>query len=311
MPEPSFVAVDWGTSSFRLWLMGRNGDVLATSRGADGMLSAQQTGFPDVLSRHLAAVSAPDHLPVIICGMAGARGGWIETGYVDTPARLDGIASGAKRVPGQARDIRILPGLAQRDRAEPDVMRGEETQLLGALSTMQSHAALVCMPGTHSKWVTLQGGIVSGFATYMTGELFDVISHHSILSAAVKDANALDAGNPVFADAIRAVALHPASVTSQLFRARSGQILNGLSATDAVAHLSGTLIGAEIAGATRSLETGGTVCLVATGRLAALYEQAFQTLGIPSQTVDADDAVRQGLTLAAETLWPDLATSSE
>ena len=133
MSEAAYVAVDWGTSSFRLWLVDRAGNVLGERRSHEGMMAAGKLGFATVLQSHLEAVDAAPGLPVIVCGMAGARQGWVEAGYVDTPARLASIPEHAVPVPGQDRDIRILPGIAQRDPRAPDVMRGEETQLLGAL----------------------------------------------------------------------------------------------------------------------------------------------------------------------------------
>ena len=176
MSQAAYVAVDWGTSSFRLWLVDRAGNVLGERRSHEGMMAAGKLGFPTVLQSHLEAVGAAPSLPVIVCGMAGARQGWVEAGYVDTPARLASILEHAVPVPGQDRDIRILPGIAQRDPKAPDVMRGEETQLLGALGVDAADDAVVCMPGTHSKWVRASGGTVERFATFMTGELFDVVS---------------------------------------------------------------------------------------------------------------------------------------
>src|SRR5215475_6131302 len=144
MNHAAYVAVDWGTSSFRLWLVDRAGRVLAERRSHEGMMAAGKLGFASVLQSHLDAVGAAGDLPVVICGMAGARQGWVEAGYIDTPARLASILQGAVRVGGQSRDIRILPGIAQRNPKAPDVMRGEETQLLGALGA--DGEALVCMP---------------------------------------------------------------------------------------------------------------------------------------------------------------------
>lgn len=309
MRNPVYVAVDWGTSSFRLWLIGNHGEVLATSRGAEGMLVAAKTGFPEVLSRHLDAVTAPDNVPVVICGMAGARGGWVEAGYIDTPASLNDICSGAKQIGGSSRDIRILPGLAQRDANQPDVMRGEETQLLGAVSSFDGADGIVCMPGTHSKWVTVSGETVSAFSTYMTGEMFDVITHHSILAAAIKDGEPLTPDNPAFVKAVRSMSAYPGRLTSQLFAARSGQILHGMSATDAIAHISGSLIGAELASALADLKSGTKVALVATGRLQALYKSALEALDFDSLTIDADDAVLRGLAVAARSIWPSLVSA--
>ena len=156
MRQAAYVAVDWGTSSFRLWLVDRAGNVLGERRSHEGMMAAGKLGFATVLQSHLEAVGAEPGLPVVVCGMAGARQGWVEAGYVDTPARLASILEHAVPVPGQDRDIRILPGIAQRDPKAPDVMRGEETQLLGALGVDAADDAVVCMPGTHSKWVRVE-----------------------------------------------------------------------------------------------------------------------------------------------------------
>jgi len=303
MTKPAYVAVDWGTSSFRLWLIGEDRSILAERRSGEGMTTAAQTGFAKVLQAHLDAISAPDALPVIVCGMAGARQGWVEAGYIDTPTSLAAILTGAVAVPEQARDVRILPGLAQRSHQVPDVMRGEETQLLGAIAADAKGEQLVCMPGTHSKWVRVLDGRVTGFSTFMTGELFDVITKHSILSHAVAGAADMPADTKAFEAALKAALDKPALVTNLLFTARSGQLLNGLSAVGARALISGTLIGAEIAGALSLAGQNAAITLVASGRLQALYEDAFRALSLNYKTIDADAAVRRGLSAAAEAIW--------
>lgn len=304
MSDAAFVAVDWGTTSFRLWLLSKSGTVLAERRSSEGMTTAMQTGFAEVLAAHLAAISAPEGLPVIICGMAGARQGWVEAGYVDVPANLSEVLDRATAVPGQKDDIRILPGLAQRAEQTPDVMRGEETQLLGALSEhYRSGHQLVCMPGTHSKWVRVENLNVTGFSTFMTGEMFDVISKHSILSHAVADAQSFTGDLPAFRNAVKDIYANPQMATNRFFTLRSGQLLHGLSSTDAKARLSGTLIGLEIAGAHASAPKESTVILIASGGLGALYKAAFDALSIDFTTIDADDAVRRGLIAAATTIW--------
>lgn len=305
MSAPSFIAVDWGTSSFRLWVLSQSGVILSESRGPDGMLSAAREGFANVLDRHLYEAKAPVDLPILACGMVGARGGWMEAGYVETPAALSDIAGSAVKVDHATRDIRILPGLCQKLQGRPDVMRGEETQLLGASSAIVGNArvgnAHVVMPGTHSKWVAIEDGHVTGFSTFMTGELYDTITKHTILAA--PDGVAPEGEtSAAFLDAVRSAFASPGRLTSQLFAARSGQILNGISPAAALAHISGTLIGAEIGGATSSRKTG-TVCLVASGRLATLYESALKAVGINFNTIDADDAVRHGLQTAAAHIW--------
>lgn len=304
MSDAAFVAVDWGTTSFRLWLMSASGEILGERRSGEGMTTAMQTGFAKVLSSHLAALSAPAGLPVIICGMAGARQGWVEAGYVDVPADLSEVLKGAVRVEGQTDDIRILPGLAQRSNDAPDVMRGEETQLLGALSEHhKTGEQLVCMPGTHSKWVSVNALKVTGFSTFMTGELFDVISKHSILSHALADAGAFTGDLPAFRSAVADSYAHPYMATNRLFTVRSGQLLHGLTPTDAKARLSGTMIGLEIAGAHSTASRSAKVVLIASGALGALYSAAFEALSIDFVTIDADEAVRNGLVAAANAIW--------
>lgn len=301
--EAAYAAVDWGTSSFRLWLIGRDGGVIAERRSGEGMTAAARTGFAGVLESHLAAVSAPAGLPVLICGMAGAKQGWIEAGYLDTPAALSAIPAAAVRVLGTQADIRILPGLAQRDAATPDVMRGEETQLLGAAGELGSGDHLVCMPGTHSKWVRLSGGKVEGFSTFMTGELFEAIATHTILSHAIADAGAIAGDNAAFREAVTRIVANPAMATSQLFSVRAGSLIAGLSPEDAKARLSGTLIGLEIAGALSLVAAGTPVALVVSGGLGDLYGQALAAAGISPSIIDADTAVRNGLAAGAKALW--------
>lgn len=300
----SNVAVDWGTSSFRLWLMDTGGKVLAERRSDEGMTAAAKTGFAAVLRSHLDALGVAADLPVVICGMAGARQGWVEAGYIDTPAHLSDVLKGAVVVSGQARDIRILPGIAQRDTAAPDVMRGEETQLLGALGLNAPGEALVCMPGTHSKWVRVHGGTVDRFATFMTGELFSAVARDTILSHAVGGAEEAVDGDAFRAAVAQAFAA-PALSANLLFRVRSRQLLFGGSAEAARETISGTLIGVELAAGLAEWKQGTPVTLIASGRLQQLYQMGFECLSIPLDVMDAEEAVRRGLAGAAAAIWKD------
>ena len=302
MNQAAYAAVDWGTSSFRLWLIDRTGHVLAERRSDEGMTRAATIGFAAVLQGHLGAVGAAADLPVIICGMAGARQGWVEVGYVDTPAPLDAILAGAVTVPGQSRDIRILPGIAQRCTSAPDVMRGEETQLLGALGNDAAGEALVCMPGTHSKWAEIRNGTVARFATFMTGELFAAISHGTILAHAILGAEAAE-DRSAFQHAVVEAFKTPARAANLLFRVRSRQLLFGGSPAAAQETISGTLIGLELAAGLAEGAPRGNLTLVASGRLAVLYRLAFDTLSVAVQCIDADAAVLAGLSRAAAATW--------
>ncbi|MDO1581191.1 2-dehydro-3-deoxygalactonokinase [Rhizobium oryzicola] len=303
MTQPAYVAVDWGTSSFRVWLMDAEDKVLAERRSGEGMTTAATVGFNKVLGAHLQELQAPAELPVIVCGMAGARQGWVEAGYVDAPARLSAVLSGAVNVPSAAWTVKILPGIAQRAQDAPDVMRGEETQLLGALGPGASGERVVCMPGTHSKWVNVSGDKVSGFSTFMTGELFDVISKNSILKHTIEGAERFDGSHPAFRQAVLTARQKPQMLTNLFFTVRSGQLLHGLDSTSAAARLSGTLIGAEMAGGLANAGADTHIHLVASGSLQALYEAAFQALGLAFETIDADVAVRGGLAAAAQSLF--------
>jgi len=297
---PAVAAVDWGTTRMRVWLVDDAGKVLAERRGDDGLITAQQKGFSTILEGHLAALGAPETLPVIICGMAGSRQGWLEAPYVTVPSPIGAILAGAARVPGQSRDIRIVPGLAQRLVDAPDVMRGEETQLAGAgLPAKGRH--LVCMPGTHSKWVAVEDGAVAGFGTWPTGELFSVMAAHSILRHSLGEhPAAVAADNPFFCQWCGRALGEGGDVTSKLFAIRAAGLLQDLQSNDAAACLSGLLIGGEIASAQRRYgASAAPVVLVASGALAALYAAALGVAGLAFRTVDADEAVRAGLVEAA------------
>jgi 2-dehydro-3-deoxygalactonokinase len=295
----AFVAVDWGTSSFRGWLMSAGGEAIAESRGGEGMLHCVASGFAPVLRHHLARLGASGGLPVLICGMAGARQGWREAPYLKTPTRLEALHDGAIRVDAPG-DVRILPGIAQARADRPDVMRGEETQLLGV--TEAAFTGLVCIPGTHSKWIRIEQGHVVEFSTYMTGELFSVISQHSILAHAVETDGPAPADSGPFREGLAAALAAPSRLTASLFRLRASQLLGFEQRADGVARLSGLLIGTEIADALHSYGAQ-SLRLIGAGQLGRLYEAALTTQGFGVTAVDAEEASRLGLGKAAINLW--------
>jgi 2-dehydro-3-deoxygalactonokinase len=282
-------------------LLDRTGSVLAERRSSEGMQSARTLGFANVLERTLSELGAPHDLPVIICGMAGARQGWVEAPYANVPCKLDDIFSNSVSVPGIERMVRIVPGLAQRREEAADVMRGEETQLAGAASSLSAGRNIVCMPGTHSKWAAMEDGTVTGFTTWMTGELFDVFAKHTILihsiGEAVKCASAAGAG---FLRGVQLGLEGTAGVTSQAFGIRAATLLHDLASEEAACRLSGLLIGVEIAGARRRYDPDlDRVTLVASGALHTLYSAALNEAGFSVTEIDADQAVRAGLIQAA------------
>jgi 2-dehydro-3-deoxygalactonokinase len=301
--RPDFVAVDWGTSRMRLWPMRRDGTLLGERRADDGLDAGRQGGFTSILESHLQVLGVPAETPVVICGMAGSRQGWKEAAYVEVPAPLKKVLADSVAPDAGGRTVRILPGMAQRG-AAPDVMRGEETQLLGLVLKTGLSDALVAMPGTHSKWVTLSDGSVTSFSTVMTGELFQLLAGQSILRHSIGDAaGSVDPEAPAFSAGLRAGLGDPAGVLKNLFGIRAGSLLEGLSLADAAARLSGLLIGGEIGSAARQLSKEATAILVASGRMEQLYRAGMEMAGMALRTADADEVVRLGLLAAARGLW--------
>ena len=232
--------------------------------------------------------------------MAGARQGWREAPYVDVPADIATICAQAVSVPADGLEIRILPGLAVRT-GPADVMRGEETQLLGLLQAEPDLSGLVCLPGTHSKWVQLSGGRVMGFSTAMTGELFALLGRSSVLQHSLSDAHPSgDPASPSFVAGVTAGLAAPERLLSHLFGIRAASLLHGMQGVAAADMLSGLLIGAEVGG--MEWEAGAPVILVASGAMAQLYSKALALAGHPVRTADA--SVQRGLLYAAQILWP-------
>ncbi|WP_374700924.1 2-dehydro-3-deoxygalactonokinase [Aureimonas sp. AU40] len=299
---PTYAAVDWGTTSFRAWAIDGEGRVLAETRAKDGLTTASERGFETVLETHLSQLGLGTEAPAVLCGMVGSRAGWLEAAYLETPLELGDLGSRAVKVPGLARDVFILPGLAQRAAWEPDVMRGEETQLLGVVAEGY-RSGLVCMPGTHSKWVSLSDGVIESFSTFMTGELFQLLRTHSILRQAVEGEAAVGA-TPAFLDGVRRAFEAPALATNMLFSIRAGWLLHGTEPAEQAARLSGLLLGLELAGAAERHGALKGAALLASGSIADLYAAAFEAVGFGAfRHLDADACVRHGLAQAARSLF--------
>lgn len=298
MSALSHIVVDWGTSSLRLWALDRDGRVLAERRSHEGLNAAGARGFEAVLEAHLAALGVPEGVPVMMCGMVGSRAGWVEASYLHAPVRLDDLVARATQVPARNRPVRILPGIAQVSAAAPDVLRGEETQLLTL--ALAHHTGLACLPGTHSKWVWLEDGAVQGFATFMTGELFHLLRRSSVITPAVEAADAVDPDSAGFHAGVAAALEAPALVTHALFELRAGWLLAGTAPGETLARLSGLLIGVELAGALRLHGSLDGTMLIAAASAAPLYRRALAVAGASDITTrDAEACVREGLHAAA------------
>lgn len=296
---PSLVAVDWGTSHLRVWLLGEDGRLLAEHRSDEGMGATAREQFHTVLETHLASLAVPADVPVVMCGMVGSRQGWAEARYLAIPASLADIAAKAVRVPGISRDIRIMPGLSKPDVNSPDVMRGEETQLLGLNRLVPATGErFVCMPGTHSKWVHMQGKTVADFVSFITGDAYAVLSRYSVLRHSLSG-ESVDPASAAYRDAVRASLDRPADIFARLFSIRPASLLQDLGAADASARLSGYLIGQEIAGARARFSLPERIDLIGGQQLGALYAEALSVAGISCSMHDSDALAIAGLAGAA------------
>jgi 2-dehydro-3-deoxygalactonokinase len=304
------VAVDWGATSLRIWLMDRAGAVIGERRSAEGMAAVDPRGFEGVLRAHLAELGIdPDAVanrgfPVVMCGMVGARQGWREAPYVDVPVDVTDIARSGIKVPCGGLDVRIMPGLSRRDPRRPDVIRGEETQLLGMSAGGGPTSALAVIPGTHSKWFRLSAGCIADFRTVMTGEVYALLCRHSVLRHTIGEDHDVTATSD-FSAGVRAGLDEPAKVLASAFAVRAGELLFGRTGAPAAAWLSGLLIGAEV-GASLADASDPEVVVLGAGALGALYAHAITAAGRRAVMRDAEGAARTGLREAARCLWPGL-----
>lgn len=292
-----WIAVDWGTSNVRVWGIAADGSIAFAESSDQGMGKLSPSDYPRVLTG-LIGTHAPGVTEVVICGMAGARQGWLEAPYRETPTRLSGLLDGGVVPAAPGLNVRILPGICQRTGSE-DVMRGEETQLLGLLALLPGYSGAVIMPGTHSKWVRIEDGTVISFATAMTGELYDILGTHSVLRHSLNGERTGPATEDGISAGLEAGLNEPERVTSLLFRTRAASLLSARGPDWCSGYLSGLLVGAEIGGL-RNWLGDAAVPLVGSARLCRLYASGLARIGVQSQTINATDATLAGLKAARQ-----------
>ena len=290
---PDWIAVDWGTSNLRAWAMSSADRPLATAQSDSGMArlsgpAAFEPALLDLIRPWLG--SRP--LTAIACGMVGARQGWREAPYARAPCPplSAALVPAPTTTPGLT--VLIIPGVAQDDPA--DVMRGEETQIAGYLRQTAGRDGILCLPGTHTKWVRLASGRIETFRTVMTGELFATLSTQTVLRHSVATEGWDD---DAFAAALAEGLARPGDLTARLFGLRAESLLHGARPETARARLSGLLIGAELA-TTRAFWQGAGVTIIGAGTLARLYQSALKAQGARAQTADATAITLAGLTAA-------------
>ena len=299
-PSPAWIAVDWGTSNLRAWAMARDGTVLAEAGSDEGMGKLSPDGFEPALLRLIGPWLASNP-PVVACGMVGSRQGWREAPYRSVPCPpLDRAALIAAPTTDPRLQVRIAPGLMQ---AKPaDVMRGEETQIAGVLRVLPGYDGVLCLPGTHSKWVQISAGEVVSFQTFMTGELFALLSEASVLRHGMQGAAGWD--DDAFDAAVSEALSRPERLGARLFSLRAEGLIAGLSPDAARARLSGLLIGTELAAA-KPYWLGQRVTLVGAETLSAAYARALAAQGVEAQRLSATDCTLAGLA----SLAPEIETA--
>ncbi|MEO5689245.1 MAG: 2-dehydro-3-deoxygalactonokinase [Burkholderiaceae bacterium] len=300
------VALDWGSTRLRAWLLGERGAILAERQSGNGasVLAGGAAAFDAALTA-LVGDWLETALPVLACGMVGSTHGWREAAYVACPARLDQLHEylvEVRTLGGVA--VHIVPGLIHEPGdAAPDVMRGEESQVLGLVHALPAlaDAACVLMPGTHAKWVQLRHGAVEGFRTRMTGEVYALLRNHSVLARLMSGddtgwhADAFEAG------VVAAEREAGADLLGQLFAVRTLGLTQRWPAAALSDHLSGLLIGHELVAGLRSAH--GPLALVGESALCERYVRALRVLGVTPAGVYGNTAVAGLWQLAVQAGW--------
>lgn len=296
MHKAKKMVVDWGSSSYRAFLLDEADNTIAQAKSDDGILTGNNKDFSQILSDTCTLWGEDfETLPMILGGMIGSRSGWVETDYVACPASLDDLARALVSVEGaRNKSIRIIPGISGTGLfGSPDVMRGEETQVFGALD-MQSHDdAIVCLPGTHSKWCIVEGGKITSLTTFMTGEMYGLMRGSSSIGALAQDN---DFDQPSFLEGVTA-GQSDAGLLNKLFGIRADALLGNMHHRSPASYLSGMFIGQEIKAVSDAIKNINNVILVGNQNLTPRYAAALDSKNIHSFSLDSNHAFLRGVSL--------------
>lgn len=298
MTSSRLIAIDWGTSNFRAFLVDRDtGEVLDSRRSDAGLRSLSSAEFPHYCAAQVGEWREEGRIPVYLAGMVGSKRGWSEAPQLDLPIDANALAKHVVAAPGLD-NAWIVPGVKVVSPGHVDVMRGEEIQAFGALSIADSREGLCCLPGTHSKWAQLEEGRLVDFVTAMTGELYHAVRFHTLPGEPARESAEFDAA--AFHQGLETAA-HPAGLLHALFEARSRHLYADLAGEQVGSFISGVMIGSEVR-TQRSLHPETRrVTLVGSSALNALYRLAMQQVGFENIVeVDSDRATLAGLVALAE-----------
>lgn len=285
-----FIAVDWGTTNRRAWLIDGQGNCSAEMEDDQGILAVEPGQFPAAVEEIRAKLG--DH-PLLMAGMIGSNRGWIEASYVTCPADIGSLAE--RLAWAEEERTAIVPGLSYLADDRADVMRGEEVQILGAVAAgLVPTSCLICHPGTHNKWVNMVEGCVVDFRTVMTGEIFNLLKERSILADLL--GLPATAGDAFQAGVRRGLAYD--GLTAELFSVRARVLLGQAKREDAASFTSGLLIGADIRVGLRSAPEA-EVIVMGRPELTGLYSAALVEAGREAREVDGETAFREGISQIA------------
>lgn len=287
MADDRFIAIDWGTTNRRTFVI-EGGTVVSTERDGAGILSFAPDDFPNEIVRLSGLYRGA---PLLLAGMIGSNRGWQDAGYVAAPASVQHLAD-ALLVPEPDRfpDMRIVPGVRSAVGGRADIMRGEEVQLLGAVATGAAPPdALLCQPGTHCKWAQMRDGLLAAFTTAMTGELFALLRDHSLVGPEL--AGSAELGE-TFAEGVRRSAEQ--DLLAALFGVRASSVLGERVPGTAASYVSGLLIGSDCR--SQLPQPGTMVYVLADGYLADAYAAAIRLLGCEAKVIDSHAAFVAGIT---------------
>ena len=294
------LAIDWGTSSLRIYRLDADGNVIDARQSDNGILAVKDSAFAQALENAAADWIDSDGTQIMMSGMIGSRQGWKEASYVTCPAGMPEIASAMCTVQwasgnGETRNARIAPGLNCCDESGvTDVMRGEEVQILGVLGQIGSGEQLICLPGTHSKWARVRDHRIVSFRTYMSGEVFAVLKQHSILARTMSGEQFDDVA---FVDGVTRAA-DAGGMLHHLFGVRARVIAGNLPETRSASYLSGIIIGHELLS---EAPQAARFHLVGASKLNQVYSLAASTMNLTAIVHD-DDAAPRGLFLLSQHL---------
>jgi len=307
MPDCGLLALDWGTSSLRGAWLDASGSVLEERTFERGILNVAADEFDSVFETCFGDWMKASGVLCLMAGMVGSRQGWLEAPYCSCPAGFEEVAAKLAWVrPGR---MAIVPGLScehdglpevQRLERIPDVMRGEETQVFGALRLLGLQDALLVLPGTHSKWVQVQAGRIQSFSTFMTGEFFALLRQHSILSRTLPASDG-EFDRAAFAQGVT-LALRSNSLLQTAFSTRTLSLFDRVPAAALPSYLSGLVIGEELRAQT--LAANSNVIIIGSEALTLRYQSALALRDVPSQRVGSQ-ATWAGLWAIAKTLHPN------